>query len=283
MVVMNNQIAHIAVGQDVPINQTSVSPGVGTAVYSQATYKPVGVILDVQPRVNPGGLVYMNIAQQVSQVDKSVALVNGNPTIQQRQVATQIAVQSGQTVLLGGLIQQGEGTVDTGIPGLNRIPVVGRLFGGTTRSRNRTELIVLITPRIIRSGEDARSVTEDYQRKFQSLAPLLRERGAQASAPAEAQPLPDATATTAVDLAPAAPAAGADAAALQRQAEAALAQSDYVGAQTLALRSWRAGNRHGELCRANWQVIANARRHLGDHAGAETAEKWQKQCLAGTQ
>lgn len=173
MVVMNNQTAHIQVGNQIPINQTSVNTGIGTATsYNQVSYINTGVILNVQPRINPGGLVYMNIAQQVSQVDKSVPLVNGNATISQRELATEVAVQSGQTVLLGGLIQQAEGTTDTGIPGLNRIPWLGRLFGSTTRSRNRTELIVLITPRVIRGGEDARQVTDEYQNKFESLAPL---------------------------------------------------------------------------------------------------------------
>ncbi|MDE2155007.1 MAG: type II secretion system secretin GspD [Xanthomonadaceae bacterium] len=172
MVVMNNQTASIQVGNRIPINQTSVNTGLNTTSFNQVSYLDTGVILNVQPRINPGGLVYMNISQQVSQVDKSVPLVNGNATISQRELATQVAVQSGQTVLLGGLIEQAEGTTDTGIPGLNRIPVLGRLFGGTSRSRNRTELIVLITPRVIRGGDDARQVTEDYQSKFESLAPL---------------------------------------------------------------------------------------------------------------
>ncbi|WP_267225346.1 type II secretion system secretin GspD [Dyella silvae] len=172
MVVMNNQMAQIQVGDQIPINQTSVNPGVGTAVYNSVNYLNTGVILSVQPRVNPGGLVYMNIGQQVSQVDTTVASVNGNPTISQRQLATQVAVQSGQTVLLGGLIQQQEGATNTGIPGLNSIPVIGRLFGTTSRNRNRTELIVLITPRVIGSSDEAKQVTDEYQRKFESLAPL---------------------------------------------------------------------------------------------------------------
>jgi general secretion pathway protein D len=172
MVVMNNQTAHIQVGNQVPINQTSVSTGIGTQQYSQVTYLNTGVILNVQPRVNPGGLVYMNIGQQVSQVDRTTALVNGNPTISQRELATQVAVQSGQTVLLGGLIQQDEGNTDTGVPGLNRIPLLGRLFGQTSRNHNRTELIVLITPRVIASSDDARDITNEYQQKFESLAPL---------------------------------------------------------------------------------------------------------------
>ncbi|EIL98647.1 general secretion pathway protein D [Rhodanobacter thiooxydans LCS2] len=179
MVVMNNQVASIAVGNQIPINQTSVNTGIGTTTsYSQVNYLSTGVILNVQPRINPGGLVYMNISQEVSQADKSVPLVNGNPAISQRKLATQVAVQSGQTVLLGGLIQQAEGNTDTGIPGLNRVPVLGRLFGSTNRSRNRTELIVLITPRVIRGGADAKQITDDYQSKFESLEPLRTPAGA---------------------------------------------------------------------------------------------------------
>ncbi|HKS70236.1 MAG TPA: hypothetical protein VJQ45_07440, partial [Ktedonobacterales bacterium] len=103
---------------------------------------------------------------------------NGNYTIADRSMQTQVAVQSGQTVLLGGLIQQNESTDDNGIPGLNRIPVLGRLFGTTNRKRDRTELIVLITPRVIRSSEEARQITDDYQREFESLKPLQAERAA---------------------------------------------------------------------------------------------------------
>jgi general secretion pathway protein D len=265
MVVMNNQVAHIQVGSRVPVNQTSVNPGVGTAVYNEVSYLDTGVILNVQPRINPGGLVYMNIGQQVSQVDRSAAFVNGNPTISQRELATQIAVQSGQTVLLGGLIQQDEGKTDTGVPGLNRIPILGRLFGTTSRSRNRTELIVLITPRVISSGEDARQITDEYQRKFESLAPLRAQAAAAVALPAASDVV--AAPTTTPEQ-------------LQRQAVEALRQTDYEAAQTLALRSWRQGTRHGSLCAENWRVIGEARSHLKDTAGARTADKWIQQCLA---
>ncbi|HEX5304875.1 MAG TPA: type II secretion system secretin GspD [Dyella sp.] len=172
MVVMNNQVAHIQVGNRVPVNTTSVNIGIGSGVQNQVEYLDTGVILNVQPRVNPGGLVYMNVGQQVSQVDRTAQLVNGNPTISQRELATQVAVQSGQTVLLGGLIQQDEGNNDSGVPLLNRIPVLGRLFGSTSRRHNRTELIVLITPRVITNSNDARRITDEYQQKFESLAPL---------------------------------------------------------------------------------------------------------------
>jgi general secretion pathway protein D len=174
MVVLNNQVAHIQVGDQIPINQTSIVTGLNTtgSTATSVSYIPTGVILDVQPRVNPGGLVYLNVQQQVSSIVPNSTNSQGNSTIQQRAVGTQIAVQSGQTVLLGGLIQQNESVTDNGIPGLNRIPWVGRLFGTTDHNRNRTELIVLITPRVITSSEEAKQITDEYQRKFESLAPL---------------------------------------------------------------------------------------------------------------
>ena len=76
---------------------------------------------------------------------------------------------------LGGLIKQQEGVTDTGIPGLNRIPVIGRLFGSTARNRDRTELIVLITPRVISNGNEAKQITDEYQQKFESLRPYRSE------------------------------------------------------------------------------------------------------------
>jgi general secretion pathway protein D len=179
LVVMNNQQAKIQVGDQVPVNQTYFAPGLGTGTgtdtggintLGQVEYKDTGVILEVRPRVNPGGLVYLTLDQVVSK--PGIKDEFGNFPIQKRELNTQIAVQSGQTVLLGGLIQQDEGTSDTGIPWLNRIPLLGRLFGSTSRHRNRTELLVLITPRVISSSSDARDVTEEYQRKFESLAPL---------------------------------------------------------------------------------------------------------------
>lgn len=183
LVVLNNQVAQIQVGDQVPINQTSVNPGVGTATYNQVNYLNTGVILNVQPRVNPGGLVYLNIQQQVSSPSYPGGN-NTNPTISQRSMGTQVAVQSGQTVLLGGLIQQQNTNGDTGIPGLNRVPILGRLFGTTNSNRKRTELIVLITPKVISSSEEAKQITDEYQQKFESLKPLREGMAPPVAAPA---------------------------------------------------------------------------------------------------
>ncbi|SEO75552.1 general secretion pathway protein D [Luteibacter sp. UNC138MFCol5.1] len=175
LVVLNNQKAHIQVGDQIPITQTFVNTNANSDnTIGQVEYKDTGVILNVRPRVNPGGLVYLNINQVVSAPGPRDINTTNFP-IQQREVSTQVAVQSGQTVLLGGLIKQQEGTSDTGIPGLNRIPVFGRLFGSTVRNRDRTELIVLITPRVISNGDEAKQVTDEYQQKFESLRPFRAE------------------------------------------------------------------------------------------------------------
>jgi general secretion pathway protein D len=173
LVVLNNQIAHIQVGDQVPVNQTyytGLGTGTGTTV-GEVQYIPTGIILDVQPRVNPGGLIYLNIDQQVSQI-AGTANSQGNFTISQRQIATQLGVQNGQTVLLGGLIQQQNVDGTSGVPGLSRIPILGKLFGSTGKTKNRTELIVLITPRVITNSDEAKQITDEYQEKFESLAPL---------------------------------------------------------------------------------------------------------------
>ncbi|GAB2553799.1 type II secretion system secretin GspD [Rhodanobacter koreensis] len=271
MVVLNNQLAHIQVGNQIPVNQTSII-GLGAttstdATASTVTYLPTGVILDVQPRVNPGGLVYLNVHQQVSST-LGAANAQGNFTIAQRDVATQIAVQSGQTVLLGGLIQQDESTTNTGIPGLNDIPWLGRLFGTTSRSKDRTELIVLITPRVIRGAQDAKQITDDYQSRFESLAPLRAAGNSVSTAPAAIVPLPAASAPE-----PSWPEQ------LQQHAEDALRQADYANAQDLAMQSWRQGSRHGNLCERNWQVIVQARQRSHALGSADVARKQEAACL----
>ena len=170
LVVLNNQQAQIQVGDNIPISQTTVNTSTSDTTLSSVEYVQTGVILDVVPRINPGGLVYMDIQQQVSDADDSaVTTTQPNPRISSRAVSTQVAVQSGQTVLLGGLIKQDNGQSDTRVPGLSSIPGLGWLFGSTSKSRDRTELIVLITPKVVNNPEQSRQVTADYRQQMQLL------------------------------------------------------------------------------------------------------------------
>ncbi len=184
LMVMNNQEAQINVGTRIPVQTQSliglggVQTGTGTPTTTQqgigsTTYLDTGVILQVKPRVNPGGLVYMDVSQEVSKPGATSS--NGNREINTRTLDTSIAVQSGQTILLGGLISEDNQTSDEGVPGLSRIPILGKLFGSTINSKQRTELIVLITPHVVSNSEEAREVTEEYKRQFQSLVPLRPE------------------------------------------------------------------------------------------------------------
>jgi general secretion pathway protein D len=190
-VVLNNQQTTFKVGKRIPVVQNYFVPGVGIgsptgdSSVGQVQYIDTGVLLDVVPRVSPGGLVYLDVQQVVSNPTSQDKY--GNYTIANRSLSTEVAVQSGQTVLLGGLIQQSDSNTDSGVPFLNRIPVLGRLFGTTDRNKTRDELIVLITPRIIRNPEDARRVTDQYETQFESLKPILPPAGA-APAPDTAAP-----------------------------------------------------------------------------------------------
>jgi general secretion pathway protein D len=172
LVVMNNQKAQIQVGENIPINQTTVNTSVSSTTLSSVEYVQTGVILNVVPRINPGGLVYMDIQQQVSNADYSnVTSTSTNPAIAARSVTTQVAVQSGQTVLLGGLIKQDNSESVSRVPYLGRIPGLGWLFGNSTKSKARTELLVLITPRVVTGNGQARQVTDDYRQQMQLLKP----------------------------------------------------------------------------------------------------------------
>ena len=204
MVVLNNQEAQINVGQQIPILSTSIvglNSTTTTAVNNNAvsntgigstSYINTGVILDVKPRVNPGGLVYMDISQEVSAPGSTAGSTTGNPPINQRQLQTQVAVQSGQTVLLGGLISETDTTSTSGLPFLSSVPLLGKLFGSTNKHRDRQEIIVLITPRVITNPDEALDLTREYEQKFESLAPLRARDDAAAQPAAPPRPLPPA-------------------------------------------------------------------------------------------
>lgn len=186
LVVANNQEAQINVGTQIPIVQTfynglgGIGGGGGLGTTGSVQYLNTGVVMSVTPRVNPGGLVYLDVSQEVSNAGAR-PVGGGNPAINQRQLQTQVAVQSGETVLLGGLIQEGTSDTDSGVPLLNKIPVLGKLFSSTKKNTNRTELIILITPRVITNTEEAREITQQYMRQFQGLKPLNIDTSEQAT------------------------------------------------------------------------------------------------------
>jgi general secretion pathway protein D len=188
MVVLNNKDASINVGKQIPVvsavynpygnvpgnnDPNNPTPGYNGS-QSFVQFRDTGIKLSVTPRVNPGGLVYMEVSQEESTPGES-ADATGNVPVDRRSIETEIAVQSGKTVLLGGLIRETRQNGESGVPGLSRVPLIGKLFGKSTNGLQRQELLVLITPTVIDSAESAQSLTDDYRERFKGLKPLLKK------------------------------------------------------------------------------------------------------------
>ncbi len=171
LMVLNNHSALLQVGDQVPVAvRSSVSTLDDTApVVNSIEFKDTGVILRVTPRVNAGGLVMIDIEQEVSSVVSTTTSGIDSPTIQQRRIQSTVAVRSGETVALGGLIQEKVQTRDSGIPYLSRIPILGNLFKTNKDTNIRTELLILITPRVIANFEEAREITEELRARLHSI------------------------------------------------------------------------------------------------------------------
>ena len=169
VMVMDNQTAKIQVGQQVPI-ATSQQQGLTATdrVINQIEYRDTGVMLSVKPRVTPGGLVQMEIEQEVSTVESESGVLN-SPTFRTRNITSNVAVRSNQAVVLGGLIQDAREDGKSGVPGLYRAPIIGPLFGETSKRADRTELVVVLTPRVIASDSDIETVTRDFRDKVKNL------------------------------------------------------------------------------------------------------------------
>lgn len=178
IIVLNNQVAKLRVGDEVPIvTQTTTSATTAdTLIVNSVQYRSTGVNLEVTPRVNASGMITLKIAQEVSDVVVTTTSNIDSPTIQNRFLLTTVSVRSGETIMLGGLIREAATDSESGIPLLHQLPVVGALFGQTTTTALRTELVLLIRPVVIASPEDARAMTNDLRGKFISL--LQRERTA---------------------------------------------------------------------------------------------------------
>ena len=174
--VRNNSEADLNVGTNIPIQSTTFNTDTNTnGTISQVQYLQTGKILKVRPRVTKDGMVFLDIVQEVSSAD-SVATdckdTACNPRISVSKLKTEAAVQSGQTVMLAGLIDDQVERGSSGIPGLSRIPVIGGLFGTQKSNKSRSETIILITPTIVRDAQEAADLTDEYSRRFRAMEPL---------------------------------------------------------------------------------------------------------------
>ena len=191
----DNRPARIQVGTEEPIPTGTVqSPVSGGTITSSTTiqYRNTGRILTIIPQVNTQGLVHLQIKAEVSQRGPDVRVGQDSfPSFDTRDAETTAVVQDGETLAIGGIIADRKSRSRTGIPYLMDIPVIGRFFGTTTDEIDRTELIMLITPRVIRNREEAKSVTDEFKEKLSTVTrEIERMRKERTRAQEEQNPIP---------------------------------------------------------------------------------------------
>jgi general secretion pathway protein D len=164
----NNQVARIMIGQEVPILSSTSTPLISQTTSFQTNtvkYRSTGIILSVKPQINAKGMVTLDIAQEVSDAASTTTGVSGSPTFTIRQAKTQLITKDNQTIVLGGLIREDLTHTSAGIPGLRKLPILGPLFGSEGVSKQKDEIIVLITPHIISNLEEGAMITHQMKEK----------------------------------------------------------------------------------------------------------------------
>jgi general secretion pathway protein D len=169
ILVSDNREAKIQVGQQVPIPTITTT---NTVTSTSVQYKDIGIILKVKPQVNESGLVSLEITQEVSSSATSLEDISAgvSPVINKTEASTFLVAQSGETIIIGGLMREDTNKSKSGIPFFSNIPILGYLFGSTSKSVDKIELVILLTPHVIKNIGDAGSVTSDYMNKFKDSA-----------------------------------------------------------------------------------------------------------------
>lgn len=170
LMVIDNQKAQIQVGSRVPtLSSQQTGAGTTTGVISSVQYLDTGILLGVTPRVNSGGRITLEISQEVSEAFKTTTSDIPSPTITKRTAQSVVTTQSGETLVFAGLIQNKRSLSSSGIPLLSKIPLLGGLFGQQTFRDENTELVILITPKLIADVANARDALDEIRRKMPGL------------------------------------------------------------------------------------------------------------------
>lgn len=167
VLVLENETATIKVGDQVPY-QTQTETMQGGQTVNSYDYRDTGVVLKVRPRVNANGVVTIDLRQELSAQAQEPGIA-GNPKFSQRAIDSKVSVNDHQTVLLGGLINGQESNSRTTVPGADKLPILGKLIGTTGGDASRTEMIVFMTPTIVRNGEGASQASQDLRETMRNL------------------------------------------------------------------------------------------------------------------
>ena len=171
LMVLDHQTATLQVGDEVPIvvQQARGVTDPAAPIVNSIELRDTGVILKVTPGVNSSGVTTLQIEQEVSDVTRTTTSDIDSPTIQQRKIKSVVSVADGETIALGGLIRENNTAGKDGIPYLSDIPGLGLLFGQRSKSKARTELLILLTPKVVRNSEEAKSVTDELRQRLSAI------------------------------------------------------------------------------------------------------------------
>lgn len=176
IIATDNREARIQIGDQVPVVTSETNVTGTTNIQRTISYKDTGTILKVKPQINKGGLVTLEINQEVSDYTMKVMYGSEYPVIYKRETSTNVVVQDGETIIIGGLIKDKTDRTREGLPLLSKIPIIGYLFGYTSDVNTRTELVILLTPRVVNNQQEAKESTMEYLQRLKGVSSHMLEK-----------------------------------------------------------------------------------------------------------
>jgi general secretion pathway protein D len=177
----DGKTAKIEVGTEEPVvtqtvsTPTSTVSGATTTTSNSVQYRPTGILLEVKPTINASGLVNLNMTQEVSSRGTDVTVGGSSyPSFTKRKVSTEVTIEEGKTLVVAGLIQDRGDKSNQGVPLLKDVPIFGTLFGTQKNQTDKTELLIAITPFVVRNKTEAEQITREFR---ESLADLKQRMG----------------------------------------------------------------------------------------------------------
>lgn len=169
LTVLDNREAMLQVGDQIPVQTLTSVSAIGNT-FNSFNYTNTGVILKITPHISESGRVMLELEQEVSNVDPNTPPGSPTPTIQQRRVRTQVVVNDSESLMLGGLVKDQRGRAATQVPVAGDVPILGNLFKDKGDVADKTELVIMITPHVVRSLSEGREITEEYKRKLLDIS-----------------------------------------------------------------------------------------------------------------
>jgi len=176
LTVANNQEGDIQIGSQVPVEQGQSLGNAGIST-TNIQYRDTGIVLSITPQINNDGIVNLIIRQELSSVDGGATGVNNNPVFNNQEINTTVVVRDGENVVLGGLIQTDTENLNSGVPGLNRVPLLGRLFSYQQETTERRELFIVLRPEIINLNAEIGLEYQDILDRFDMASDLIEGAG----------------------------------------------------------------------------------------------------------